>query len=146
MSVEELEKLVVRHFTQDKWSCGEAVLLAMAEYWGMDNPLVPRIATPFRGGLCGTQQVCGAVTGGLMAIGIRLGRNAGSEDSALCVETGKAYMAAVREAYGDLSCRGITDCDFNDDAAHERFRNTRRGEVCVPLVAFCCRWLAENVK
>lgn len=144
MSVEELEKLAVQHFTADKFSCGEAVLLAMAEYWGVESSLIPRIATPFRGGLCGTQQVCGAVTGGLMAIGIRLGRDCGSEDSALCVERGKAYMAAVQEAYGTLSCRDITDCDFRDSASHERFRETRRGEVCVPLVAFCCRWLAEH--
>lgn len=144
MEMRELEELAARLFTQEGWSCSEAVLLAMARCWGIESPLVPRIATPFRGGLCGTQQVCGAVTGGLMAIGLRLGRDEGGQDAKECVEKGKAFMRAVREEYGSIACREMTGLDFSDEAQHGLFRGKRRDELCRPLVSWCCRWLAEN--
>lgn len=145
MNISELEKLTVKLFTEDKLSCSESVLLAMATYWDIHDPLIPRIATPFRGGLCTTQQVCGAVTGGLMAIGIRLGRDSGAEDGKACVAKGKEFMNWVKAELGSLSCREFTGLDFSDEEQHKLFQQQRRGEVCVPLVAQCCKWLAENV-
>lgn len=134
-----------RLFNKEQYSCAESVLLAMARHWGIDSPLIPRVATPFRGGLCGTQQVCGAVTGGLMAIGLKLGRDGGAEDSRACVDAGRAFMRFVLQRYGSLSCRGLTNMDFSDEEQHRRFRETVRGELCSPLVALCCDWLADNI-
>jgi C_GCAxxG_C_C family probable redox protein len=146
VGLDELEEHVVRLFTEEKYSCAESVLLAMARYWGIESPLIPRIATPFRGGLCGTQQVCGAVTGGLMAIGIQMGRDDGAQNSQACVDMGKAFMKAIQGQYGSLACREMTGLDFTDAEQHKQFQAKTRGEICVPLVAVCCRWLADNVK
>jgi C_GCAxxG_C_C family probable redox protein len=146
---ENIEALAQRAKTltaEGKLSCSEATLRAMAEYWGIESPLIPRIATPFRGGLCGTQQVCGAVTGGLMALGMRMGRDAGTENSDACLEKGRAFMRAVREEYGSLACLDITGLDRTDPAQEEKFHGRERIELCVRLVMRCCRWLAENVE
>lgn len=145
MTTEELEKLSIKLFTEDKLSCSESVLLAMATFWDIKDPLIPRIATPFRGGLCATQQVCGAVTGGLMAIGVRLGRDSGADNAQACVDKGREFMNMVKSRYGSLSCRDMTGLDFSDAEQHKQFQGTVRNEFCVPLVGQCCRWLAENV-
>jgi C_GCAxxG_C_C family probable redox protein len=145
MDIDKLELTGNQLFTEGKLSCAESVLLAMAKYWGVESPLIPRIATPFRGGLCGTQQVCGAVTGALMAIGVKLGRDSGAQDSKACVDTGKAFMKAVAAQYGSLSCRELTGCDFSDEVQHKLFLETKRDAFCMPLVAWCCKWLAENL-
>lgn len=145
MTIPELESLAIQLFTEKKLSCSESTLLAMAKYWGVEDPLIPRIATPFRGGLCGTQQVCGAVSGGLMAIGIRLGRDSGDEDGKACVAKGKEFMNWVKAEFGGLGCRELTGLDFADEEQHKHFQQQRRGEVCVPLVGKCCKWLAENI-
>lgn len=145
MTTAELEMLAVKLFNEEKWSCSESVLLAMAKYWGIESPQIPCIATPFRGGLCGTQQVCGAVSGGLMAIGIRLGRVNSAEDGKLCVAKGKEFMAWAKAEFGTLGCRELTGLDFADEEQHKLFQQQRRGEVCVPMVSRCCLWLAQNV-
>ncbi len=145
MTISELEAYAIKLFTEKKLSCSESVLLAMADYWGIQNPLIPRIATPFRGGLCGTQQVCGAVSGGLMVIGIRLGRDSGAEDGKACGEKGKEFMNWVKAEHGGLSCLELTGLDFSDDEQHKKFVAEGRNAVCVPLVGRCCRWLAENI-
>jgi C_GCAxxG_C_C family probable redox protein len=145
MDINSFEELAIKYFTSEKLSCSEAVLLAMAKYWGIQDALIPRIATPFRGGLCGTQQVCGAVTGGLMALGARMGRDSGAEDSTACVEKGKAFIKAAHGKFGSIVCRDLTGLDFSDEEQHKLFQNKVRGEQCVSLVAWCCRWLAENI-
>lgn len=145
MTVDELELLAKKLISEEKLSCSETVLLAMAKYWGVECPLIPRIATPFRGGLCGTQQVCGAVTGGLMAIGIKMGRESGAENSNACTDMGKAFMNAVNAEYRSLSCLSITGLDRSQPEQEALFHGKDRVVLCVKLVMWCCRWLGENV-
>lgn len=144
-NVEDLEQYAKRLITEEKWSCAETVLLAMTKYWGMEDPLIPRIATPFRGGLCGTQQVCGAVTGGLMAIGVKMGRQSGSESSDACLAVGKAFMAAIEGEYKTLSCLDITGLDRRIPEQDALFHQKDRAMLCAKLVLRCCHWLADNV-
>lgn len=144
-SVEDLELYAKKLVTEEKWSCAETVLLAMTQYWGIESDLIPRIATPFRGGLCGTQQVCGAVTGGLMALGVKMGRNAGSENSDACNKLGREFMEAIEKEYKSLSCLSITGLDHKIPEQDALFHGKERAMLCLNLVLRCCRWLAENV-
>ncbi len=57
------------------WNCCQAVVSVFAEDAGYDEAACMKAATFFRGGMQ-TGSVCGAVTGGLMALGL-----AGAEDS-----------------------------------------------------------------
>ena len=45
----------------------------------MECAAIPRIATPFGGGIGGRGEVCGAVTGAVMAIGLKHGREEPSQ-------------------------------------------------------------------
>ena len=145
MQNEQPEDMAVRLFTEGKMSCSESVLAAMAAHWRVESPLIPRIATPFRGGLCGTQGLCGVVSGGLMAIGLRLGREDGNQSAQLCVDTGKAFMQAIQKE-GALDCKTYTGLDFSVAEQHDLFQKQVRAEVCTALLVQCCRWLKENVQ
>lgn len=135
-----------RLFTQEGFSCSEAVLCAMAAWWGIDEPGIPRIATPFRGGICGAQLgICGALSGGLMAIGLRLGRDSADQDASACVQAGKSFLKEVSDE-GALDCRTITGKDFSDPEQYQVFHDEIRGDVCAGLIERCCQWLAQNIK
>ncbi|HKZ94210.1 MAG TPA: C-GCAxxG-C-C family protein [Candidatus Bathyarchaeia archaeon] len=62
------------------YNCAESVLLAMAEHESVNSSLIPKIATPFGGGIARSASICGCVTGSLMAIGMKHGRIQASED------------------------------------------------------------------
>ena len=47
----------------------------MAKYMRVNSNLIPKIATGFGGGIAGSGSVCGALVGGVMAIGIKYGRS-----------------------------------------------------------------------
>ena len=139
------QEMAVSLFTEGKLSCSEATLAAMAAFWGIEDPLIPRIATAFRGGLCGTQGICGVVTGGLMAIGIKLGRDDGAQNAQACVDCGKEFMKFAR-GDGSLDCRDIIGLDLSIKEQSDLFHSKVRAEVCNAQIARCCRWLADIVK
>ena len=49
-------------------NCCQSVLCALGEYTGLDEQAAIRLAFGFGGGML-TGNICGAVTGGMMAIG-----------------------------------------------------------------------------
>ena len=58
---------------QSGYSCAQAVFLACTEDMGLDTETRARIASSFGGGMGGMRQVCGAVSGMLMALGLKYG-------------------------------------------------------------------------
>jgi C_GCAxxG_C_C family probable redox protein len=54
--------------------CAESVLQAVAEWRGAKSDLIPKIATGLCGGIARTGGICGAVSGGVLAINMATGR------------------------------------------------------------------------
>jgi C_GCAxxG_C_C family probable redox protein len=134
-------------FRGQKLNCAEAVLCSMMQFWGEDGDFAPRIATAFGGGICGRQGLCGALTGGLMAIGLKLGRRQPGDDKAPANQAGKAFLTWAGDSLPSLECRALTGVDFSDAAENARFRapDGPHEKVCERLVAQVVRRLAETL-
>lgn len=94
------------------WHCSEAVLIAVGEGYFDLTPDMIRLAMPFAGGVGGTHaELCGALTGGLMAIGGLMGRSdAGVDvDDQACQDAAAAYRTAFLVHFGHLRC-----CDLKE--------------------------------
>ena len=65
---EEASKIAASHF-RDGYICAESVLMAMQEIWHMEKRA--DIATAFGAGIGRQGSVCGAVTGGIIAINLK---------------------------------------------------------------------------
>ena len=95
------------------FNCCQSVLCSLGDYTGLPEDKAAALATGFGGGLrCGS--VCGAVSGGMMAIGITCfgGVNPAEEkepSTVLMHELQEAFTAEI----GTLMCDEITE-------AHER--------------------------
>ena len=89
----ELRAIVTPHY-----NCAQSVLLPFAETFGMSEDEVMRIAVHFgRGMKMGS--VCGAVTGGLMALGLAGLDSAGAAN---------AFTRKIRENHaGALDCKDL---------------------------------------
>ncbi len=134
-------------FRTGKLNCAETVLTTLSQYYGETGGFAPRIATAFGGGICSRQGICGAVTGGLMAIGLKLGRKNPGDDKAPANEAGKSLLKWVEENYPSLDCRALADADFSDPEQLARFRapGGAHETVCVPLVEAVSRRLAKTL-
>lgn len=63
-------KLAVSHF-KEGLSCSQAMLLTYGQELGIDKAAALKISAPFGGGMARMGEVCGAVTGAFMVIGLK---------------------------------------------------------------------------
>ena len=96
-------------------------------------PCITELAAGFGGGIGGEQDVCGAITGGVIAIGYREGRRGGNQ-----MEIARAAKPGVRDVYegfqaqfGAVDCRALIGYDYRDPAQFEQaHKDPRRAEQC----------------
>lgn len=55
---------------KDGYNCAQAVLLAFSDVTGLDDDTATKLASSFGGGLGRMREVCGAVSGAAMVLGI----------------------------------------------------------------------------
>jgi C_GCAxxG_C_C family probable redox protein len=113
------KELSVNRF-QEGFSCSQAVFSPYAEAMGLDRDMALRIAGGFGGGMGRTGQTCGAVTGALMAIGLKYG----TVDAADKQTKEKTY-ARVKEfsqrftfRNGSTTCKDLLGCDISTSSGH----------------------------
>ena len=99
------------------WNCTQAVLESLSGHAGMDAEAVTRITTPFAAGMW-NGLTCGAVTGAMMALGIRFGRATDGDGKGTDVTKVKMreLVAAMRAQFGDLDCSALLGTDMATDA------------------------------
>jgi len=126
------------HFKHD-YNCAQSVLLTMQEYYGIHkNRLIPRIATAFGGGIGRRGSLCGALTGAIMAIGLKHGIN---KPSLKGIEKEKAYEIALKfydqfaKECGSPFCKELIGYDLTNPEELERLRKSNvREEKCSHFV------------
>lgn len=127
-------------------NCAESVLLANMEALGVEGDWYPRIATGFGSGIAVTQQVCGAISGAVLAAGWVLGRDSADTNNKQLYEVCSTLIADFREEFESSTCRDLIGVDLFDPAERKRARDTGIFvEKCVPLVEFSARRIASSL-
>ena len=121
------------HF-ESGYKCAESVLLAIAEEQGIENEFIPAIASGFCSGMGRTGGLCGAVAGGVMALGLKYGRsnNEQSSDEIYAIE--KIFLKNFSEKYGATSCEDLIHCDFNTPDGQAYFNDNKLYLKCHQMV------------
>ncbi len=92
-------------------NCAQAVFSAFAPRFGLPEETALKIAAPFGGGMARQGHVCGAVTGGLMALGLRHGHTRRA-DQATSYRLGQALIRQFEAHHGSVLCRDLIGCDL----------------------------------
>lgn len=128
------------------YNCAQAVLYAYAPDLGLDAETALKLATGLGGGIGRYGETCGAVTGGVLALGLKFGRGERADRSAaeLAHQKTGELMVAFEKVYGTCSCRKLLGgCDLRTSEGRERFKEQDlHHKVCVPCVRSVSEWLA----
>ena len=119
--------------------CAESVLLAMAEAKGVQSDLIPRVATGFCSGLSRTAGLCGAVSGGVLGIGLWLGRNKPEDSVDPTYRTVRAFVAAFESEFGSTACPSVIGCDLGTEEGQRHFKQNKLAKRCRELTATAAR-------
>jgi C_GCAxxG_C_C family probable redox protein len=92
----------------------------------MKNEIIPRIASGFGGGMGGTGAVCGAVVGGIMAIGLEHGRDFEVEDRLGAWRLVQEFRRRFEAEMGHIGCRELTGADLTTEEGRKAYRSSDR--------------------
>lgn len=107
------------------WNCCQSVLGCCRENWSLDEDTVRRLGAFFAGGMR-QGQVCGAIVGAVMALGLQYGED-GRDMRSL------ALMKQFREAHGSILCKELLGED-----------GKKKKELCPVLIRFCAEYLERE--
>jgi C_GCAxxG_C_C family probable redox protein len=126
------EKDVLQLFNSG-YNCTQAVLSRFAERFGMSRDEAFRVATGFGGGIARNGEVCGAVTGAVMALGLRYGRKEGGdrEDQEITYAKVNELLDRFRALHGSCVCRVILEgIDLKTSDGQQAFGDKNMMGVC----------------
>lgn len=130
--------------------CSESVLLGVCEEFGFefDDRIIPRIANLFGGGMGNTGSVCGAVIGGVMALGLMTERGDTVEEMLRTVGIAREFCSRFEAEMGTIQCRELTKgADLITEEGIGRFMASDIPEtVCFPAVAAGYRLVVDLLK
>ncbi len=114
------------------YNCAESVLLTCCPGCGGD--CLPRIATGFGGGIAGNGGLCGALAGGIMALGLALGRDQAQGSREPCYPAVDRLFLGFEARFGSSLCRNLLGANLKtpegrQDHAYGLHREIGRAHV-----------------
>ena len=138
---------IAKNYFLQGYNCAQAVFLAFAKDEGLSEETALKIASSFGGGLGAQREVCGAVSGMCMALGLKRGYSTAKDFSSkqkhyqavqeICVE--------FKKQNGSIICRELLGLNKNNLPLkpEERTENYYKKRPCADLVAMAAEIL-EN--
>jgi C_GCAxxG_C_C family probable redox protein len=127
-------------FRSGTFFCSEAVVQTINEL--LENPYdenVVKLASGFPIGMGKAQCLCGAVSGGQMALGMVYGRVKGEAMQDKMFDLAKGLHDYIRDEYKSTCCRVITK-----DWAGDNFKSPERKAHCIAITGKVARWVADK--
>ncbi len=93
-------------YRQGDYLCSEAVFTVINDYLG--QPLPPeavRLASGFPVGIGGSGCTCGALTGAIMSLGLKYGRQGPKQNNEKIMALSKELHDEFKERFGSTCCR-----------------------------------------
>lgn len=99
--------------------------------------MIPKIATGFGAGIGGQGLVCGAISGAVMALGIKFGRDHAGKKDIRPYWYAKIFLEQFRREWKYVTCRELTGCDLCTDMGRKRYDDDKMWETkCRKLIGF----------
>jgi C_GCAxxG_C_C family probable redox protein len=117
--------------------CSQAVLAAYAGQFGMDRETALKVSAAFGGGMGRMGEICGAVTGAFMVIGLKYGRIAVTDTKSLekTNRLVKEFSGRFKSLNGSIVCRELLGCDLSTPDGLKTFTDKKlRDTLCTKLV------------
>jgi C_GCAxxG_C_C family probable redox protein len=131
------------------FNCAQSVLAVFCADLNFDKETAMKLATGFGAGMARKQEVCGALTGGIMVIGLKNGpAHAGDKEAKELVYrlTGE-FMARFAAKFGSCLCRDLLPgCNLLSEGGRKFYDENKLAEkICRPCVAEAVRILEKMI-
>lgn len=143
--MQHVGEVAATHFLEG-FSCAEAVLMSIASAQGISSPLIPKIATAFGSGLSCTNGMCGALSGGILALSLVKGRTSKEDDRRELYNDVSTLTTSFEKEFGSYECTKLLGFSLLETDAGAKFasgdcKNTK----CVHYVSYIANEVYKRV-
>ncbi len=120
------------------YNCAQAVFYSFCDFLQFEKNTALKMACGFGAGMARKEEVCGAVTGGIIVIGTKYGR--GEKDNRTATELTykktRELMDQFAKKHGTFICRRLLNgCDLATEEGQNQFKeNDLLIKTCKPCV------------
>jgi len=119
------------------YTCSESIILAISKYLKIKTKIIPKIATGFSAGIGRMGNVCGAISGGVMIIGLIYGRlnPNDTEKYEQCIGKVQKLIMEFKNRNGEIECEKLIGLKLSRSEDRERFKMERvKEKLCMKFV------------
>ena len=139
---------IARELFLGEFNCAQSVLISFANKFGYSKELAAKLAAGFGGGMGMTQATCGAVTGGIMVLGLMAGEKSNNYEELKSKAYGKVkeFIHRFETDYKTTECKGLIECDLNTKEGQDHFKEKQiKQNVCANCVAGAVKIIEDLV-
>jgi C_GCAxxG_C_C family probable redox protein len=109
------------------FTCSSAVFSAFSNELELDNETAKKIACGFGAGISKTGNICGAVSGAIMVIGLKYGKTKTGDDIATDKTRSlvREFMREFTQRHGSVNCTELLGYNLSDTAEYEKAREKK---------------------
>ena len=136
--------------------CAQITLKSLQESFGMTNIEAFKAASPLSGGVAESGEVCGALLGSLLFVGMIFGRRrlefaVTSEDYLKAIEVAEKIYDEFKEEFGTTMCREIhkklfgRTYNLRDQKDFKEFLESGSANKCAEVMSKAAEIAAKNI-
>ena len=110
-------------YIDDGFLCVEAVLKTLADLKGLESEYIPAIASGMAAGVARTNQICGAVTGAILGLGLWFGRREPVEGDRRIYWYSRLFIDRWMESHPSTNCAGLLGIELEDPEGYAVFQD-----------------------
>ena len=135
-----------RELFNQGYNCAQAVFCAFSDIMNIDLTTAKKLSSSFGGGMGGLREVCGAVSGMFMVLGVLYGYDDPADHEAKTVHYARIREAAerFREKNGTIICRELLKGIEHTPDPQKRDAEYYRKRPC-PDIVFICAEITDDI-
>ena len=142
----DYKEKALNYFSQ-KMHCSQSVIAAFAEDCGITEAQALKLGSCFGGGMR-KGEVCGAVTGALVVLGLLYGESKVDDTEArlVSIKVNDLMMDRFKEKCGSYICNDLLGCDITTVVGHNYcLENNKFTEFCPKMVTAAVEIVEEII-
>jgi C_GCAxxG_C_C family probable redox protein len=128
------------------FACSQAVLAAYSDLFGLDEKTALKIAGGFGGGIGGTADICGALSGAIMAIGLKYSpvTPLDKEQKNYNYMIVKKFLEEFKKQTNVIKCKDLLNYDISIEEEKQKAKENKLFDtICPECVRLSCLILED---
>ncbi len=132
---------------KEGFSCSQAVLSAFSDTFELDLNTALRISQPFGGGIAHRGEMCGAVSGALLVIGLKYGRTKAEDIQARekTYQVVREFIKRFENLNESIICKDLLGQDLNTEEGLKLAEEEKLFETLCPKFVQNATEILENL-